>query len=173
MVLATKPGWVVPSMTVVSVAAGRAEVGATVQIPAAWPGSVAGMANQMVSTGVVASLASSMAARRVHSGSPSALVAPVSHRPSPVEASTASPVELTTTRSGDGVAEENSEVDPRSPPPRSSVAAAVSTVAAEVTVSWNGSAPDPVWVTVAPPSGVSPSPLPLGSAAELANSSMR
>ena len=109
---AANPGCEVPSIVVVAETAGRSVAGEMVQTPAACPASAAGMSNQMVSTGVVASLASSIAARSVHSGAPSALVPPVSHWPSPVAASAPSPVELTMTRSGDGTARENSEVEP-------------------------------------------------------------
>ncbi len=53
------------------------------------------MLNSIVSMFAEA-FASSMAARSVHSGSPSLLVPPVSQTPSPGLESTASPVELTT-----------------------------------------------------------------------------
>ena len=156
------PGWVDPSISTVSTTFGSsATVGVMVQTPLSWPGSVVGMSNSIVSMSADA-LASSMAARSVHSPGVA-----VSQAPSPGFASPASPVVLTVaTISTTTVSEfENSDVPAYEPAPRSSVAVAVRTsLVAPANDTVNASAPPPVCVTVSAWTRVSPSPKPLGSA---------
>ena len=164
-----------PSSTAVADArAGNAVVGVMVQTPASWPASVTGIAKS-IATAPDAD-ASASAARRVHSGSPSAFVPPVSQTPSPALLSAASPVLLTTgLTSATVTAGPNSDVAPYDPPPRSSVTVALSTAPTGTATSrvqlWT---PVPALVTVHAPTRVWPSPKPDASAPSsgLVNSSI-
>ena len=71
--------------------------GAIVQSPSAesYPASTSGI-SRWIAVVVPLAFASAIAARRVHSGAPRALLWPVSHMPSPGTTSSSSSVELTT-----------------------------------------------------------------------------
>ena len=95
----TYPACVVASNVTASVSVGYSDPGAIVHTPPEWPDSVAGMEKLMVSAPANA-LASWIAARSVHCGSPWELLKPVSQSASPGFASLESDVEFTTNVNG-------------------------------------------------------------------------